>query len=273
MNKIDRIEKYLFEFFQSRWEDFEMFYRSVRAERHSGIYQLKDGDELLNFLDSIHGNIQDQYFYKKLIPQQFTTPDALFRSLRIFKKYLLEKRYLIDQNYNDELTSHIIHTINKMQLELIEMIDYAVQLYDFEDTRIPYLDLRQYLITQKPELFIVTLKSILASVSYAIVRVYEGFFHSNVHLILKLLGFYIISEEQTNVGRIDAVIRFSQIIYILEFKFGTGDDNSSTALQQIRDNKYAEKFYVEGKQIIGIGISFDTESRNINGFVSEQLNA
>ncbi|MCD8292024.1 MAG: PD-(D/E)XK nuclease domain-containing protein [Prevotella sp.] len=34
----------------------------------------------------------------------------------------------------------------------------------------------------------------------------EGYFHSNIHLVLKLLGVNVISEDATNIGRIDAAI-------------------------------------------------------------------
>jgi hypothetical protein len=136
---------------------------------------------------------------------------------------------------------------------------------------IPYQELRYKLITKNVPDFIDILKSILASVSYAITKTQEGFFHSNVHLILKLLGFEIISEEQTNNGRIDSVIRFSDIIYIVEFKFNENEDLSNEALQQIKDKEYALKFAYEKKDILGIGVSFSKDNRNINGFKFEKL--
>ncbi len=99
--------------------------------------------------------------------------------------------------------------------------------------------------------FIKLVRSILASVSYAITKAKEGYFHSNVHLILKLLGFEILAEDTTNQGRIDAVIRFTDRIYIVEFKFDKDLDLSNQALVQIKQKKYAEKFIYEKKEIIG----------------------
>ena len=111
----------------------------------------------------------------------------------------------------------------------------------------------------------------MATVPYAIAKTQEGYFHSNIHLILKLLGFEIISEELTNNGRIDAVIRFIDIINIIEFKFGNTTDLSKSALEQIKEKKYAQKFLVEHKEIIGMGVSFNDVDRDINGFVFERL--
>lgn len=112
----------------------------------------------------------------------------------------------------------------------------------------------------------------MVSVSYAITKVHEGYFHSNVHLVLKLLGFEIISEESTNNGRINAVVRFVDIIYIIEFKFEDGKDVSKTALQQSKHKKYDQIFLIEHKEIVGIDVRFDKKDRNINGFVFEKIN-
>ncbi|MDP2338927.1 MAG: PD-(D/E)XK nuclease domain-containing protein [Bacteroidota bacterium] len=271
MDKLKRIEKYIFDFFSTRFELIDIFYRSTRRDRQTGIYLLKEGPAILDLLTSIHNNIEYQFFSEKLVPHKFSTPDALFRALDHFKKYLNDNQYLLDKNAKAGMTSYIVDDIQKIKDEIIEMADYAKQLYDMEDNLVPYQELRYKLITRNVPDFINILKSILASVSYAITKTKEGFFHSNVHLILKLLGFEIISEEMTNVGRIDAVIRFSDIIYILEFKFGVDIDYSQQALDQVKEKKYAEKFFVEQKEIIAVGISFNTKTKNINGYTYEKI--
>ena len=86
------------------------------------------------------------------------------------------------------------------------------------------------------------------------------------------MGFQITSEESTNNGRIDAVIRFSDKLFILEFKFNDNDDLSDKALKQIKDKEYPLRYTVEKKAIYGIGISFSKNTRNINGFKTEKLN-
>ncbi len=272
MNKIKRLEKYLFEFFSTRFEELEFFYETTYRDRQDGICRLKDGDKLMDFLRSIYDIISENYNFQNLIPQKFATPEALLSSLDSFKKYLNENQKCLDLNINQENTNYIVNHIQIIKNELIQAIDYTKIIYDFEDTRIPYQELRYKLITNDIVGFVETLKSILASVSYAISHLQEGFFHSNVHLILKLLGFDILSEEPTNNGRIDAVIRFSDKLYILEFKFNDNKDSSNEALCQIRNKDYALKFTVEEKEIYGIGISFSKETKNINGFKTEKLN-
>lgn len=272
MDKIQRMEKYLFDFFRSRFVYIDMFYRSTYDNRREEIYHLKKGNLLMDYIMSIHGNIEEQFYFKNLIPHKFATPNALLGSLEAFKKYLNDNQKYLDLNFDGENTYYIVSEIQKIKDELIQAIDYTKIIYDYEDTIIPYQELRYKLITNNIPSFISLLSSILASVSYAISHVQEGFFHSNVHLILKLLGFEILSEEMTANGRIDAVIRLSDKLYILEFKFNDNQDLSAESLQQIKDKEYALKFKVENKEIFGIGISFGKDKKNINGFKTERLN-
>lgn len=271
MSKINRLEKYLFDFFSTRFNDLDLFFRSTHRDRQLGIYRLHEGPRLMDFLISIHANIEEQFYFKNLIPQKFATPEALLSALTSFKNYLNENQKYLDINTNNQNTNYIISELQRIKNELIQAIDYTKNIYDYEDTVVPYQELRYKLITNNITDFISILSSILASVSYAISHKQEGFFHSNVHLILKLLGFEILSEEMTNNGRIDAVIRFSDSIYILEFKFNESDDLSQEALEQIKEKEYAKKFVVERKSIFGIGISFSTSKKNINGFKTEKL--
>lgn len=268
---LQRVEKYIFDFISSRIDNLNSFYYSTVQTKRTGIYNLKHGVELMILLDNIHGNIQEQFWSKNLVPQKFVTPDHLFKALNAFKEYLNQQETILMANYQGEETNYIITELIQLKNDIINMIEYSKEIYDVEDTIIPYKELRYTLIKQNIPEFINLLKSILASVSYAIVRASEGYHHSNVHLILKLLGFEIISEETTNVGRIDAVIRFIDTIYIIEFKFSDSEDESDLAVTQILEKKYSEKYYVEKKKIIGIGISFSEKDRNINGFKEIKL--
>jgi hypothetical protein len=206
-----------------------------------------------------------------LVPEKFATPDLLFQNLNIFKTYLNSKQSLIDINKGGEVTPQLIAEIESFKNNLVYAIDYAKQIYDIEDAIVPYQDLRYNLLTNDIPKFIKILNSILSSVSYAITKSKEGYHHSNVHLILKLIGFDVLSEEQTNTGRIDAVIRFIDSIYVLEFKFQKSEDKSQEALDQIKMKKYVNKYFVEKKRIYAIGISFSEELRDINGYKAEEI--
>ncbi len=91
---------------------------------------------------------------------------------------------------------------------------------------------------------------------------YEGYYASVIYAYLASLGLNLIPEDVTNRGRIDLTVKMDNVIYILEFKVGTGDDESK-ALQQIKDKNYQQKYLDDGRTIYLIGIDFDTESRAV----------
>jgi hypothetical protein len=69
-------------------------------------------------------------------------------------------------------------------------------------------------------------------------------------------------------GRSDAVVHTKTHTFIFEFKL---DESPEIALQQIIYKDYAQAFRHNNKEIIGIGINFTTEKRNIDGWVSQFL--
>lgn len=265
MNRILKIERYIKEFFSNRYSDYRMFYKDEHKHRRVGMYQLKEGTSLMDFLISIMGNIEEKIYVGKLVPNVFATPEKLIEYLKWFKGYLNDNQRLLDINIDGENTSYVIHELQTMKTDLVEMIDYLMVIYDTDDTKIPYQELRHALIIKDLDLFFKDINSILASVSYPIIHTKEGYLHSNIHLILKLLGFEIVSEDVTNLGRIDAVIRLANLIYIIEFKLGTGQE----AIDQIKEKKYYEKFVIEKKEIILVGVGFSNDNRNIEDYVSE----
>ncbi|NJL15190.1 MAG: ATP-binding protein [Microscillaceae bacterium] len=80
----------------------------------------------------------------------------------------------------------------------------------------------------------------------------ESYYHSIIYLTFTLLGYYTSAEVHTSEGRIDALVKTNENIYILEFKVG---DTAENALQQIKDRKYYQQYESEGKPIYLIGVA------------------
>lgn len=87
----------------------------------------------------------------------------------------------------------------------------------------------------------------------------EYYYHSIVYLIFLLLGQYVESEINTNDGRLDAVLKTKERIYIIEFKL---DHSAEIALQQIKDKKYYEKYTTDERPIFLVGINFSSELKS-----------
>lgn len=126
-------------------------------------------------------------------------------------------------------------------------------------------EIKQMLIEGKVDDFFKEVKSIFASMSYNM-KVTEGYFHSNIHMLLKTLGINIVSEDETNIGRIDSVIEFDDVIYIIEFKTSSPD----IAIEQIKDKKYYEKYLTKGKKIVLVGVACNTSEKNISNWKYEE---
>ena len=126
------------------------------------------------------------------------------------------------------------------------------------------------------EQFVAYFKEIFADVSTRLLKQYietddlnlwEMYYQSVIYLALKLVGVNIDCEVQTNKGYIDAVITTSKYIYIIEFKVG----KAATAMKQIKEQKYYEKFQNKNQKIYLLGIGFDTKERNIADWELEEL--
>lgn len=112
------------------------------------------------------------------------------------------------------------------------------------------------------------MKSLFASLPYdIIVKDREGYYQTVIYLILTLTGIDTQVEVETNRGRLDALIETDNYIYILEYKLG----KASTAVSQVKQKKYYEKYLASGKRVKIAGIGFDIEERNISTFTIEEI--
>jgi hypothetical protein len=86
-----------------------------------------------------------------------------------------------------------------------------------------------------------------------------------------MCGMDIQAEVATNIGRIDAVLKAGQHLYIMEFKL---DKTAGTAMAQIDEKKYMQKYILPARkkgQVIhklGINFSYDKD-RNITDWQEE----
>lgn len=117
-----------------------------------------------------------------------------------------------------------------------------------------------------------TLSALFASISHTnytrnTISTYEGYYASVVYAYLASLGLELIPEDVTSTGRIDLTIKVDNAVYIFEFKV----DGQGSALKQIKEKAYHQKYQVPGTNIYLIGIDFDSEKRNISTFEWEKL--
>ena len=279
ITKLEReLSEFVREWIDARWQKWSLNYKAIRRDRRTGIYSLNQGGKLLDYLDSIMGNLEDYLDMDKgqhLIPSKFSSINQFAQFLQNFTQYLRDNYYLIEINFNKEQTDIIVADIANMVNEIIEMSNRCLDiiLYD-ENVPIPYQQVKKSLYNGDVKEFISLLNSIIKSIPYLIhkEKFNEGYFHSFFHVALTLIGMRPLSEVATSDGRIDMVIECPKAIYIMEFKYSPNDkDLSKVALEQIKSKKYHQPYIIQQKPIVGIGYSFGEGTREITNYRDETL--
>ncbi|PTN37060.1 ATP-binding protein [Desulfonatronum sp. SC1] len=128
--------------------------------------------------------------------------------------------------------------------------------------------LAEHLLADDLTAFMDTVAAIFKDLAYTLeTNRDESYFHTVFYLMVSASGVDARSEVLTCDGRIDLVMHVGERIYIIEFKCNQSADE---ALAQIKDKGYAQAYRGLGKQIILLGINFDTQKRNVSEWKAEE---
>ncbi len=95
-------------------------------------------------------------------------------------------------------------------------------------------------------------------------KLIEYNFQNVIYIVFMLLGQYTKAEVHLSKGRADCIVEADDYVYIFEFK---RDKSAEEALKQIEDMGYARSYAADKRQLIKIGVNFDSEERTVNGWV------
>ncbi len=112
----------------------------------------------------------------------------------------------------------------------------------------------------KIEEFIEALTVYYATVDYDLKTKEEKCYQLIFYLIFANLNFKVKTEVKTNKGRMDAVVLTKDYIYIFEFKL---DKSADVAIEQIKEKEYYQKYLLDDRDLILVGVNFDSETGNI----------
>ena len=156
----------------------------------------------------------------------------------------------VRQSLNEHLLRHLVHdaegqTVNSMRLaHLLETGDCA----------------------GLKELF----HAFFASIPYEWhtnndIAKYEGYYASVFYSYFAALGYEIMVEESSSHGRLDMAVHTGGHVYLFEFKVVELAPPGS-ALAQLRERGYADKYRGHGEPIHLIGVELSRETRNVTAF-------
>ena len=94
---------------------------------------------------------------------------------------------------------------------------------------------------------------------------YEGFYASVFYSYFAALGYDVAVEESSSHGRLDMAVRTAGHVYLFEFKVAEMAPPGS-ALAQLQERRYADKYRATGEPIHLIGVEFNRTTRNITAF-------
>jgi hypothetical protein len=121
-------------------------------------------------------------------------------------------------------------------------------------------DMKKQLIAQDASGLEKNLREMLAYIPYQLHIGKEAYYHSLLLLWLRLLGFDVSGEVNTNKGRIDAVLQLPEHTIIAEVKYQVKKEKISSlldkAMKQIREMDYAERHVETGHAPSLLAIAF-----------------
>jgi len=97
---------------------------------------------------------------------------------------------------------------------------------------------------------------------------FEGYYASVFYSHFAATGLDVVVEDSSSRGRVDMAVRFEANVYLFEFKVVERSGEGS-AISQLLERGYADKYAHLGEPIYLIGVEFSRESRNVAGFVVE----
>ena len=104
------------------------------------------------------------------------------------------------------------------------------------------------------------LKAYLSSISNRLSNKCERDFQTVFYLIFNLMGAHMRVEEDSAVGRADAVVYMPNAVFVFELKY---DGSAEAALRQIDEKGYLLPYSADGKRLFKIGVNYDSQQRTI----------
>ena len=128
-------------------------------------------------------------------------------------------------------------------------------------------DLVELLYDEKLEEAMLRLKAYLAGISNRLSNKNERDFQTVFYLIFNLMGAHVRVEEDSAIGRADAVVHLPDAVFVFELKY---DGSAEAAIQQIDEKGYLIPYSADGKRLFKIGVNFDSGQRTITDWIIKE---
>lgn len=255
--------------FSENSEDIFNPFSLVKALRNKKIaaYWFSSGTPtyLINTLKKHHVGVMDIEQKSVGVDDFDVSPEQMTSALPL----LYQSGYLTIKKYNPILQSYQLDYPNKeVRVGMLRSLapNYLSPMSLNNNSFI--FDFLEQLYDNNMDGALQKMQAYLASISNRLANKNEKDFQTVFYLIFNLMGAYILVEEDSAIGRADAVLHMPDTIYVIELKY---DKTAEEALRQIDDKGYLIPYSADGKRLVKVGINYDSQKRTIGNWMIEKM--
>ncbi len=172
---------------------------------------------------------------------------------------LFQTGYLTISDYNEKTDLVTLHFPNQEVTESFTKFLVSI-LAETTTSTVKKLSIQLVEALEETDLdrFCTLLQAFFAHIPCYLHTKKESFYHALLQALFTLLSLEAQSEILTDKGRIDMILNFKNTIFLFEFKFNA---SPKTALKQIKEKRYYERYIHLNKQIILVGLAFNQSDK------------
>ena len=219
---------------------------------------------LIKSLQKYHVNVMDIEQKRVSVDDFDVSPEQMTSALPL----LYQSGYLTIKKYNPIIKSYMLGYPNQeVKLGMLKSLAPNYLSPVSVDNNSLILTFIEQLYDEDLEGALNSLKAYLSSISNRLSNKNERDFQTVFYLIFNLMGAYIKAEEDSAIGRADAVLQLPTAVYVFELKY---DGSAEDAIQQIDDKGYLIPYSADGKRLFKIGINYDSNQRTIGNWIIKE---
>ena len=216
---------------------------------------------LIKALQKYHVNVMDIEKKSCDVDDFDVSPEMMTSALPL----LYQSGYLTIKKYNPILHRYTLEYPNKeVKIGMLKSLAPNYLSPITLDNNSLVGDFLEKLYEADVEGAMVRLKAYLASISNRLSNKSERDFQTVFYLIFNLMGAHMRVEEDSAIGRADAVVYMPDAVFVFELKY---DGSAEEAIRQIDEKGYLIPYSADGKRLFKIGVNYDSNQRTIADWI------
>ena len=219
---------------------------------------------LIKTLQKYHVNVMDIEKKSCDVDDFDVSPEMMTSALPL----LYQSGYLTIKKYNPMLQRYTLEYPNReVKIGMLKSLAPNYLSPISLDNNSLVGDFLEMLYEADVEGAMVRLKAYLASISNRLSNKNERDFQTVFYLIFNLMGAHMRVEEDSAIGRADAVVYMPDAVFVFELKY---DGSAEEAIRQIDEKGYLIPYSVDGKRLFKIGVNYDSTQRTIGDWIIKE---